>query len=58
MAWTVTSGVETWVDGTANNGRRVTDSVESPSTKCEAMFRSREEAAVTAERAKLDVMCQ
>ena len=55
MTWTVTSDVQAWVDGTANNGWRVNDSVESSATKYETKFRSREDAVVPTERPKLEV---
>ena len=55
MAWTVTSDVQLWVDGTANNGWRVSDSVEGQGTKYITKFRTREDTAVPAEQPTLDV---
>ncbi|MCZ6789108.1 MAG: DNRLRE domain-containing protein, partial [Chloroflexi bacterium] len=53
MTWTVTADVQAWVDGTANNGWRISDSVET--NNATATFRSREDGAVPAEQPKLDI---
>ncbi len=53
MSWTVTTDVQTWVDGTANNGWRAGDSVEDASRN-ESKFRTRENGTAS-ERPTLDV---
>ncbi len=54
MTWTVTTDVQAWVDGTANNGWRVRDSVETANDT--GRFRSREDGAVPAEQPRLKVV--
>ena len=54
MTWTVTADVQAWVDGTANNGWRVADSVEEGSDYL-AKFHTRENGE-SAQRPKLDVV--
>ena len=54
MTWTVTTDVQAWVDGTANNGWRVRDSVETDNDT--GRFRSREDAAVPADQPSLRVV--
>ena len=54
MTWMVTADVQAWVDGTANNGWRVSDSVEED-LKDVSKLRTREDTAVPAEAPKLDV---
>ena len=53
MSWTVTADVQAWVDGTANNGWRISDSVET--NNAQSNFRSREDGAVPAEQPELQV---
>jgi fibronectin type 3 domain-containing protein len=53
MSWTVTADVQAWVDGTANNGWRISDSVETDNAT--SKFRSREDTAVPAEQPELQV---
>ena len=55
MTWTVTADVQAWVSGTANDGWRVSDSVEGNAVKQETKFRTREATVVPAEAPKLDV---
>ena len=54
MTWTVTADVQAWVDGTANNGWRVADSVEEGSDYL-TKFHTRENGE-SAQRPKLDVV--
>ncbi len=54
MTWTVTADVQAWVDGTANDGWRMWDTVEGDNPKQITEFRTRENS-VAAERPKLDV---
>lgn len=54
MTWTVTADVQTWVDGTANNGWRVNDGDEATGN-AQTQIRTREEEVVTTERPKLEV---
>ncbi len=53
MSWTVTADVQAWVDGTANNGWRVSDSVET--NNATTNFRSREDTSVPSEQPDLTV---
>ena len=53
MSWTVTADVQAWVDGTANNGWRVSDSVEADNDR--TSFRSREDGSVPSEQPELQV---
>ena len=55
MTWTVTTDVQAWVDGTANDGWRAKDASEDSSTTYRTVFRTREEAVVTSARPKLEV---
>jgi hypothetical protein len=55
MTWTVTADVQAWVDGSANDGWRVSDSVEGDVVHTEGKFRSREDILLPAEHPKLDV---
>jgi hypothetical protein len=55
MTWTVTADVAAWMGGTANNGWRISDSVENNVTLYTTTFRTREETIVTADRPRLDV---
>ena len=54
MTWTVTVDVQAWVDGTTNNGWRISDSAENTGN-AQTDFRSREDTAVPADNPKLDV---
>ena len=55
MTWTLAGDVQAWVDGTANNGWRVSDSVESQGTKYWTEYRTREDTGVPSEQPRLDV---
>jgi hypothetical protein len=44
LQWNVTSDVQAWVSGTANNGFRIADSSESQNPAREGQFDSREGA--------------
>ena len=55
MSWTVTADVQAWVDGTANDGWRVKDSVEESSPQQGTTYRSREDTASPTDRPKLVV---
>ena len=55
MTWAVTADVQSWVDGTSNDGWRVSDSVESSSTKRISKFRTSEDGAVPADQPRLRV---
>ena len=52
MTWMVTTDVQAWVDGTANNGWRISDSVET--NNATTQLRSREDTAVPVEQPKLE----
>ena len=54
MTWTVTADVEAWVDGTANNGWRISDSVENDPNHS-TQFRTRENGAVPGDQPGLNV---
>ena len=54
MTWTVTADVQAWVDGTTNNGWRVTDSVIGGDNES-GKIRTREDLVVPAEQPKLVV---
>ena len=56
MTWTVTTDVQAWVDGTANNGWRVSDSVEDSPTRRISKFRTSENGAVPADQPNLKVV--
>ena len=56
MTWTTTSDVQAWVDGTANNGWRISDSAEGNNQRRDAIYRSREDTAVPADRPNLTVV--
>ena len=55
MNWTVTADVQAWVDGTANNGWRVKDTVEGSATNYNTTYRSRENTGSPSDRPKLVV---
>ncbi|MCH8161412.1 MAG: DNRLRE domain-containing protein [Chloroflexi bacterium] len=54
VSWTVTSDVQAWVDGAANNGWRVGDQDET-TTGGNEKYRTREDTTVPAEQPRLDV---
>jgi len=55
ITWAVASDVQAWVDGTANNGWRTSDSVEDSVVNEQTDFRSREDSAFPAEQPELQV---
>lgn len=55
MSWMVTANVQLWVDGTTNDGWRISDPDENNTTQWKVRLRSREDTAVSGEEPKLDV---
>jgi hypothetical protein len=54
LTWTVTADVQSFVDGTANNGWRIGDATENSATARSAQFRS-DEYTTAAQRPVLEV---
>ena len=55
MTWTVTSDVQSWVDGTPNNGWRVSDSAEGSATMYVTKFRTRDDGTTPSEQPMLQI---
>ena len=53
MSWTVATDVQAWVDGTTNNGWRISDSVETDNAI--TSFRSSDDSSVPSEQPDLQV---
>ena len=56
MTWAVSADVQLWIDGTANNGWRISDSVEDESGAAKKTdFRTREDTAIPADIPTLEI---